>query len=173
MVKRTDLSPVIVNDIALRPQNELHRRKLEALRYFMQQLLDSPIRDGIAKVILFGSALEGDVGVESDVDLLVISAKDTASVREACADASLETGFATKESVQPLVYTLAHYLHPRSYFLYQVSRQGREVYTVKEADLKRTAIETLYTLASDYLEGAKETLASGRLRLAVDAGYNA
>ncbi len=49
-------------------------------------------RDGIARVLLIGSVLEGNVSAESDVDLVVFGVGELQSVRTLCAEAAFETG---------------------------------------------------------------------------------
>ncbi|MCS7282335.1 MAG: HEPN domain-containing protein, partial [Anaerolineae bacterium] len=58
-------------------------------------------------------------------------------------------------------------------FFYNVSRYGVEVYSMDAGEMKRVMVEGLARLAEEYLESAREVLERGRLRLAIDAGYNA
>ncbi len=167
------LPPVIINDIKLEPKSELHRRKLEALRRFVERLLSSPVRGDIAKIILFGSALDGKVEEESDVDLLVFGARNLAAVDEACTDASFEVGLETMESLEPLVYGLSDLYVPDSYFIFTALRNGKEIYSMEERELIRKAAENHFLLATEYLEAAERSRADGHLRVAIDAAYNA
>jgi|Deesub1362B_J571_1020462.scaffolds.fasta_scaffold08216_2 predicted nucleotidyltransferase len=48
-------------------------RKYLAIDDFTRRLLNSEVKDLIAKVLLFGSVRKGDARAESDVDLLVLA----------------------------------------------------------------------------------------------------
>ncbi|MFQ6058222.1 MAG: HEPN domain-containing protein [Anaerolineae bacterium] len=173
MAVETRLSPVIINGVVFEPKSRLHRLKLEALMVFLEELLRSPVRSEIAKVILFGSALEGDVGEESDIDLLVFGIRDRQAIRNMCAEAAFQTGLRTGESVQPLVYPLSRYYHPASFFMHRSARRGKEVYSMEEKALKMALLEGKYGLASSYLRVARYVLANGDYREAADLAYNA
>lgn len=164
---------MVINRVAFEPKSRVHRLKLEALKVFLEELLRSPVRSQIAKVILFGSALEGDVQEESDVDLLVFGTRDHQALRNACAEAAFQAGLRTEESIQPLVYPLSRYYHPGSFFMHRSARRGREVYSMEEKALKTALLEGKYGLASSYLRVARYVLANGDYREAADLAHNA
>lgn len=165
--------PVRIDGTELRATSEVHYRKLLALQRFMETLLNSPAREQVAKVVLFGSTAWGDPEPDSDVDVLVFGLEPLASLDEMCAEASLEAALTTSESVQPLVYPLSRYTHVGTLFMHGVVREGKELYAMDEKTLWRETAEVYYDLASDYLEGAQENLEADRLRIAIDAAYNA
>ncbi|RME48442.1 MAG: nucleotidyltransferase domain-containing protein [Chloroflexi bacterium] len=139
---------VVINGVALEPRTDLHRRKLEALKSFVAYLRRRHLQDGIAKVILIGSVLEGNVSAESDVDLVVFGVGDLQSVRTLCAEVAFETGLDTGESVQPIVYPLNSYYHPTTSFLKRAINEGRIIYSMNETDLKRHLLDGKHRLAS-------------------------
>ena len=147
--------------------------KLEALERFTQRLLASPVRDEVARIVLFGSLAKGEIRPESDIDVLVFAFDGSEALRDACAQAAFETAMETGEGVEPLVYPLAEYFSPRTYFTYRVARFGKEVFSVGEQELKRREIRARQKLAKVYLAGAERALTAGDLRIAIDAAYNA
>jgi len=155
------------------PKNDLHRRKLRAVDNFIEKLLSQPERDQLGRVILFGSALEGEITAESDVDLLVLGTGDLQTLRRACAAAAFETSLATGERVEPLVFPLSYYYHPASPFMHRLRRQGKEVWSVGEHELKLTLLASQHRLAADYLRVARYVYDNGDYRQAVDLAYNA
>jgi uncharacterized protein (UPF0332 family) len=148
-------------------------RKREALRYFVENLCQSGVRDSIAKIVLFGSVARGDSSPESDVDLLVFATDRLAEVSKACAEASLWTGIARKESVEPLIRCSDKLLYTDSYFLTRALQEGEEVYGMAEEELAKKGAENSLRLAEEYLELARYDLKGKQFRGAVDAGYNA
>lgn len=146
--------------------------KQKALDDFTARLLSSPVKDYIARIILFGSVLDGEDKLESDVDLLVFGTDRLRDLSEACAAASFETAIQWGESVEPLVYCTDDMRFPQSYFLYDTLRRGKEVYRMDEEMLRRKEAEAALALAREYLASAEDAAAHRHYRLAVDAAYN-
>jgi uncharacterized protein (UPF0332 family) len=167
------LPPIRINGYALQPRDEVHRRKLEALRAFTQSLLASPVQSQIAKIILFGSVAKGEIRPESDVDVAIYGFGDLQTLREQVYDAAQETWCQKQESIEPLIDDGYALLEPVDYFTYRVAHHGAEVYTMLSHELKRQQVHELFDLAQDYLVGAEDARAAGHLRLAADAAYNA
>ena len=155
------------------PKNALHRRKLRALDNFIEELLSQPGRHQLGRIILFGSALEGDITAESDVDLLVLGTGDLQTLRRACAAAAFETSLATGERVEPLVFPLSYYYHPALPFIHRVRQRGKEILSMNEHELKRALLAGKHRLAADYLRVARYVYDNGDYRQAVDLAYNA
>lgn len=149
------------------------KQKLEALERFTERLIAGPCGGQVAKIILFGSLLKGEARPESDIDVLVFSFDGLEALRDACAEAAFEVAVETGEGVEPLVYPLAEYFSPQTYFTYRVSRFGKEVFSVEEQELKRREISAQRGLAEVYLAGARRAFEAGDLRIAIDAAYNA
>lgn len=157
----------------VRPRNDLHRRKLRALDDFIEGLLSQPGHHQLGRIILFGSALEGDITAESDVDLLVLGTGDLQTLRHACAVAAFETSLATGERVEPLVFPLSYYYHPASPFIHRLRQRGKEILSMSEDELKRTLLAGQHRLAADYLRVAQYVYENGDYRQAADLAYNA
>ncbi len=155
------------------PYSTLKKRKYQAIQDFKKRLLSSPVKDSIAKIILFGSLKKGKARAGSDVDLLIFATASLKKVEEACLDASLETNIDLGESVEPLVYSTDSLRHPNSYFLYYNIKTGKEMYTMEEEKLRREETIAYLELAQEYEESARDCFSRGHYRLAVDGAYNA
>jgi uncharacterized protein (UPF0332 family)/predicted nucleotidyltransferase len=153
--------------------SQIKAKKREALNGFSRYLLSSPEGKNVGKIILFGSLIGGEVRDGSDVDVLILASGNLNEVENAAADAAFETGMEFGESVEPLVYCLDEVRYPSSYFLYNVSRKGEEIYSMDEAQIRQEESRGYRDLALEYLEGAMDSLKSGHPRLAVDAAYHA
>jgi uncharacterized protein (UPF0332 family)/predicted nucleotidyltransferase len=167
---------VSIDGTRIKARSNLHRKKLLALKHFVQQLEQSPARANISKIILFGSAANGSVHSESDIDVLIYGRHPLERAEQASFDAALQTQLAWSESIEPFVYPVSAYFEPSSDFEYQVLRQGREVFTVDEPTLAHQAAETFYDLAIEYLAEVRrkyDAQIEGSRRVAIDGGYNA
>lgn len=121
-------------------------------------------------VVIFGSHAKGTAGRDSDVDVLVVlSRPDQVHV----ADAALETQIDDRVALEPVVVTIGDLVPPRSYFLYNALRTGKEIFAMPAEDLKREERGNLIGLAEEYLAGATHALTADQTRIAVDASYNA
>lgn len=164
--------PVVrIDGNELEATSEVHYHKLLALQHFVKVLLNSPAREQIAKIVLFGSVAWGDPQPDSDIDVLVFGTRDLEAVRETCYDAS--SNVPAPHNVESIVVPVSRLLVPDSYLIYSALRQGKEVYTMDEAELIRQAAENYYWLAHEYLTGAEWSLKQGHLRIAIDSAYNA
>jgi uncharacterized protein (UPF0332 family)/predicted nucleotidyltransferase len=151
----------------------LLEKKYKALDYFLKYLLNTEAKKYIAKIILFGSVAKGKVWKESDVDLLVVSLNHKGILDDKLAEASMETGLATGESVEPITCDINETEFIRSYFIYRTLKVGKEVYSMDSKELKINEAEGYLQLSKYYLETTEETLKLERFRAAVDLGYNA
>lgn len=59
------------------------------------------------------------------------------------------------------------------YFLVNVLRYGKEIYSMPQEEIKRAAARDLMFLGREYLEASQAALEGGRHRLAIDGGYHA
>jgi uncharacterized protein (UPF0332 family) len=153
--------------------SQIIAKKRKALNRFSRYLLSTQEGKNVGKIILFGSLVRGEVRDSSDVDVLILASGNLNEVENAAADAAFEAGMEFGESVEPLVYCLDELRYPSSYFLYNVSRKGEEIYSMDEAQMRREESRGYRDLALEYLEGAMDSLKTGHPRLAVDAAYNA
>ena len=144
----------------------------QAISAFGRQLLSSEIADHILKIIQFGSTLRGKVSENSDIDLLIVSA-DGEKVHEKIAEIAFQIQMDFGVGIEPIIENLDDIIGIRTYFVFNVLRYGKEVYTVDEKKIKKEARVHFAMLADEYLESAKDALKAEHFRLAVDAGYNA
>lgn len=164
--------------MAIQPSTDLKtsdliaERKTRAARLFVERLLQrSP--EGIAKIILFGSVVEGRAHKDSDVDLLIFGLGDIVHLRDVVADVAFETSLETAESVEPVVLPAWRRFQPQGLFVYHVLRRGKELFTMADSDLERVEREGLKSLAESYLQAAERLFQDGYHRQAADMAYNA
>lgn len=151
----------------------LLEKKDRALKIFLEQLFNNGVKDSIARIILFGSYAEGKAKRDSDVDVLILATDSLEKVTEVCLDAQLEASMRMGESVEPIIECIDKVRYVDSLFMYQVLKEGKEIYTMGEKAIIKKEIQNYLELAEEYLEGAKKSLETRMLRLSVDAGYNA
>jgi uncharacterized protein (UPF0332 family)/predicted nucleotidyltransferase len=151
---------------------DIQNTKRKALDDFTARLLQSSMKDHIARIVLFGSVLDAEDQPDSDVDVLVFGTDRLQELSEACAAASFETAVQWGESVEPLVYCTDDLRFPQSYFLYDTLRRGKEIYRMDEEMLRRREAEAALALAQEYLASAEDAAVHRHDRLAVDGAYN-
>jgi uncharacterized protein (UPF0332 family) len=147
--------------------------KLNAAADFAARLLNSPVGERVARIVLFGSVARGAARPESDIDLLVFSASDPDPVREAVIESALDAGMAWGQSVEPLVLGLSDLRVPSGWFVYRTLQVGKEVYRMNERLLRLQEARGWWELARQYLKEARDSAERGNYRLAVDGAYNA
>jgi len=144
---------------------------IDILKGLSDYLLESSVKDRIAKIILFGSHAKGGAKETSDIDIMILTTngKDIkGKILDGIYDymiehnVPIEVVFSDVSSIYPVT----------DYFTYNVLNHGVEVYSMGKLEIKREMIRSLLNLAEEYLEGAEEILDKGRIRLAIDAGYN-
>lgn len=148
-------------------------RKHRALDDFVTRVKKSEIGDNIAKLILYGSVLRGDAHEESDIDVLIIATGDLRRVDETCGDIAFDVMLDHNELVSPMVYCVDVLRYPISYFSYRAVREGKEVYSMEEEQLRRAESLGYLELAIEYKQQSLRSLSAGDYRLAVDGAYNA
>ncbi|MDE3087971.1 MAG: nucleotidyltransferase domain-containing protein, partial [Chloroflexota bacterium] len=99
---RPYVTAIPINGTRIKPKNAIHRKKLLALQAYVRNLLASPARPDIAKIILFGSVAKGEAHPESDVDVMVLGFDRLDLLRDASYDATLELGEYAGEGIEPL-----------------------------------------------------------------------
>ncbi|MBC7227612.1 MAG: HEPN domain-containing protein [Thermoflexales bacterium] len=144
----------------------------DILAHLTDHLLSGEGGDKIARMILFGSHARGTAGPDSDIDILIATLNGR-EVERAILDRAYDF-MAARQAPIEIVFSSVHDLYPpQDYFLYNVFRYGVEVYSMDAEKIKRVMAADLARLAEEYLESAREVLERGRLRLAIDAAYNA
>jgi len=170
---RPYVTAIPINGTRIKPKNAVHRKKLLALQAYVRNLLASPARPDIAKIILFGSVAKGEARKDSDVDVLVIGFDNLESLRDASYDATLELGGFAGEGIEPLFETIDELVAPEDYFRYEVTRFGKEIYSVSDEQIRRAEAHAWLNLARDYVSYAEHSLAVGDSRAVADLAYNA
>lgn len=148
-------------------------QKHEALDFFIRHLLTDGVKESIAKIVLFGSLARGETAPESDIDLFIVALDHLPAVSRRCAEASLETALRYGEQVEPIVGCVDQYLLEGSYFSHHVLRNGKEIYSIDEGEIRRGQARTFLLLAIEYLDQSRSNLELGNYRLLVDGAYNA
>jgi len=147
--------------------------KRSAIDDFTRRLLSSEVGEAVAKIVLFGSVLRGSAGKDSDIDLMVIASSKLEQVTEACSDAAFETLLKQKEGVETIVHCLDEWRFPTSYLVWQVKKEGKEIYTMEEKEIRRAEAQGYLEIAGHYLDAAKRNMEAEDYRVAADLAYNA
>jgi uncharacterized protein (UPF0332 family)/predicted nucleotidyltransferase len=131
--------------------------------------------DRILGAYLFGSTAKGVATSESDIDVLIVysdmkerdllEAASEISFRLACEEGKwIETVSMSKEEFEQ---SLGH-----SPFLWEVLKFGKPIFTSLTGTEWKLDFTDYLELAEEYLNYAKDALNEGKLRLAIDSGYN-
>lgn len=147
-------------------------RDRSAVMEFKNLLLADPLHDHIMKIVLFGSYARGTEHDRSDLDILIIASKQN-ELSDLIADLAFEIQMKYQVGLEPVMFSLDDLFPLRSYFLFNIMRYGKEVYSVSNAILKEEERKNLLNLSDEYLAGAEHTGKNEYWRLAVDAAYNA
>ncbi|MEK9162173.1 MAG: HEPN domain-containing protein [Chloroflexota bacterium] len=153
-------------------KDELHQRKMNVLAKFVDALLASPEGKDVAKVILFGSSARGEAEEDSDIDVLLLAARDTERLNDVARSIALPMLLDLGE-VDVFVAPMSYWFAPNSYFVQSVIENGVEVSSMPEKEMEHIMSLHFYYLAVDYYEAAQISRNTGHWRVAVDAGYNA
>lgn len=145
---------------------------LDEVGRFLDYLLRSPVGARVVKVLVFGSAVKGTAGPDSDLDLLIVTRDGEAVARE-IDGILLDFQMESSAPLEIVTCALAEIVPPTDYFLLNVLRYGKEVYSLPPEEIKRAAVRDLAALAREYLQASEEALGRGHLRLAADGGNNA
>jgi uncharacterized protein (UPF0332 family)/predicted nucleotidyltransferase len=144
----------------------------EIINRFKDFLLASEVGAKIAKVFLFGSHAKKTATADSDIDVLVFTA-DGRDVEDTLMDHVYDFMVESNAPLEVMTRPVDQLFNMQDYFTYNVLRHGIEVYSMDEKQIKKAAVNSILGLCEEYLESAREVLDSNRIRLAIDAGYNA
>ncbi|MEW6374238.1 MAG: HEPN domain-containing protein [Thermodesulfobacteriota bacterium] len=141
---------------------------------FIEQLKER-FGNRILGAYLFGSTAKGTASSESDIDVLIVysdlkerdllDATSEISFRLACEEGKLIEAITI--SKQEFEQSLG-----RSPFLWEVLKFGKPIFTTLTGTEWKLDFTDYLELAEEYLNYAKEALSQGKLRLAIDSGYN-
>lgn len=151
---------------------DLVARYLKDVERLKEALLASPVGERVAKIYLFGGVARGAVTEQSDIDVLIVL-RNGREAAEQVADVLLSLQMEGCGPLEPLTCSVEDLIAPKDYFLYAVTRRGKEIYSMPEEEIRREGAWRLRDLAVQYLEAAEDTLGRGHLRLALDGAYNA
>jgi uncharacterized protein (UPF0332 family)/predicted nucleotidyltransferase len=144
---------------------------LKVIDELKEYLFQTPLKEKIAKIILFGSYAKGVPKKGSDIDILIFTTNGRDLEREI-----LERiyDFMVEKNLpfEVLIDSIDSLYPLRDYFIYNASKNGLEVYSMEKSKIKMEMAKSLHRLAEEYLESAEEILERGRLRIAIDSAYN-
>jgi len=135
-------------------------------------LLGSEVSDSIAKMVLFGSYAKGTASAGSDIDVLVLTTEN-GKTEQLLMEKVYDFILGYDVPLEVLVANIDSLYLDRDYFTYNVLRYGQEIYSMDTNSIKTSMLGKLTDLAEEYLDSAQEVLENKRIRLALDAGYNA
>ncbi|MEW6680727.1 MAG: HEPN domain-containing protein [bacterium] len=138
---------------------------------FKEYLLTSDIKGKIAKIILFGSCAKKTNVSSSDIDILIFTLNGK-GIERPLMDKAYTFMMEHNAPFEILISSIDS-LFFQDYFVYNVLQNGKEVYSMEKEEIKREAMKDITDLSQEYLEGAKEVFKRKRIRLAIDAAYNA
>lgn len=141
---------------------------------FLEQL-EERFGNNILGAYLFGSTAKGTATAESDIDVLIVysdieerallEATSEISFMLACQEGRLIE--AVPMSKQEFEQSLGH-----SPFLWEVLKHGKPIFTTLTGTEWKLDFADYLDLAEEYLNYARDALGTGKLRLAIDSGYN-
>jgi hypothetical protein len=167
------LAPVSINGTRLKPKNAAHRKKLLALKFFVEQLKDSPAGKCVARVVPFGSVAKGTAKKDSDIDVLIFTrAKADKAFEDARYDAKQATWDKFHEAIEAHTYPLTELKHPTSYMVYRATRHGDAFKARRAQYLKAKEIRSRIKQTEEDLDAARDMLVRFA-RPALAIAYNA
>lgn len=149
--------------------------KEEALDEFKERLLEA-FKEKIVGVYLYGSLGKGEARPESDIDVLIVyrDVKKSKLLDELSAIA-FEVACKYGELIEPIMLTEDEFKHQvgRSPLLWEVLEHGRALLPVEGLTKWEMDFKGYMELAEEYVRYAGDALDESKIRLAIDAGYNA
>jgi uncharacterized protein (UPF0332 family) len=147
--------------------------KLNAAADFAARLLNSPVGDRVARIVLFGSVAYGGATATSDVDIMVFGAMPRLQLSEAAADAAWEATVETGELVSPLTYPLSRLFYPCPYVIYDTLKRGQEIYAMNAELARRKEAMGIYEKGNLLLDEAQVAEQQAAFVLAMVGAYTA
>lgn len=142
---------------------------------FTKEMRDS-LGGRILGVYLFGSVAKGAASEGSDIDLLIVySDMDERRLLEVASEISFNLACKYGKLIEVIPMSKREYdkLLGRSPFLWEVLKFGKPIYTTLTGTEWHLDFKEYIKLAKEFLGYAKDALGSGKVRLAIDTGYNA
>lgn len=147
----------------------------DIIERFASELKDR-LSERILGIYLFGSTAKGTATEESDIDVLVVYSNiDERSLLEVASRISFEIACKEGKLIEIIPMSKEEYEQSlgRSPFLWEVLKFGKPIFTTLSATEWELDFRDYLKLAEEYLGYAKDALKENKLRLSIDAGYNA
>jgi len=141
---------------------------------FLEQLKDR-FSNRILGVYLFGSTAKGTATAESDIDVLIVySDIEERTLLEAASEISFKLACEEGKLIETVAMSKLEFEQSlgHSPFLWEVLKFGKPIFTTLTGTEWKLDFADYLDLAEEYLNYAKEALNTGKLRLAIDSGYN-
>lgn len=144
----------------------------EVIDNFKEYIVNTDLKEKIAKIFLFGSHVKGYATNGSDIDILIFTT-DGKKAEKQIMDRIYDFMIENDVPLEVVISNIYELLVEPNYFIYNVTRYGLEVYSMEKEKLKKALLEDLKTLSEEYLESAEDILVKNHIRVAIDAAYNA
>jgi predicted nucleotidyltransferase len=151
---------------------EITRRILED---FTSEL-KTRLGEKILGVYLFGSVAKGTATEESDIDILVVYRDiDERNVLEIASEISFKYACEYGRTIETIPMSEQEFKQSKgtSPFLWEVLKFGRPLFTKLSATEWKLDFSDYLELAEEYIGYATDAFKENKLRLSIDAGYNA
>lgn len=155
--------------------NAMKVRKERAINRFVSEIRSS-LGDNISAILLYGSTAKDIAKEESDIDILIVySGIDEQKVLEVASEISFKIACEENELIEVVAMSEEEYNRclGRSPFLFEVLEFGKPLYTILSGTDWELDFSEYLELAKEYLDYSEDALKEGKIRLAVDVGYNA
>jgi len=154
--------------------NEFETRKKKVLREFTTRL-QQLFQEGIAMIYVYGSLAKGTATPSSDIDVLIVYKDiEMSELLDAISEITFNLACEYGELIEVVLLNEKEFKDGvgSSPFLWEVLEHGKALvgasYTEWTLDFKG-----YLQLAEEYLRYARDAVNEGKVRLGIDAGYNA
>lgn len=144
----------------------------EVINNFRDFLLNSDVSENIAKIILFGSQAKNTAAEHSDIDILIFTA-DGKREEKHLMDRVYDFMVENDVPIEVITAHINDLVIVQDYFLYNILTYGVEIYSMENNTIKQVMVRNILDLSNEYLESAKDVVTLNRIRLTIDAAYNA
>lgn len=138
--------------------------------------LKARLGEKILGVYLFGSVAKGTAKEESDIDILVIYRDtDERSILEVASEISFKYACEYGRTIETVPMSEKEFEESKGFspFLWEVLKYGKPLFTKLSATEWKLDFSGYLELAEEYIGYAKDAFKENKLRLSIDAGYNA
>lgn len=138
--------------------------------------LKARLDEKILGIYLFGSVAKGTSTEESDIDILIIYRDvDERGVLEVASEISFKYACQYGKTIEAIPMSEKEFEESKGFspFLWEVLKYGEPLFTRLSATEWKLDFSDYLELAEEYIGYAKDALRENKLRLSIDAGYNA